>query len=832
MSNLPLATSNPQFSDPLLNRFFMSPAEKADKEKGKGIMQAFYRTQTSNSSSLNFFKLRNARWIELLLWCKGSQPMKEFLSYMNVSDANKAWLNIDMEQSRLAAQFVGTIIESMAKNKIYPCVTAIDDGSLNEKEQRLYDALYRMHEVQTINAVQQATGINVEPPNAYVPDNELAAQVYFELQDRLPKEIRFEKMLAKLQSDINFEKIANRKTLFYTTVLNFASTKIERVSPGEYTVRQCIPPNMVYNFFVNDIGENEVDMIGEFINIKVKDFRRLFGKSASNPDGLDEKDIFDLAKMSTNKNIGTFNYMWDQNWAMTTYNLTRPYDDNSVLVLDAEINCGEDVYYVEKSDSFGRMNIEQKKGIPYQQKTKDGTIIEQPKPDDVEIIKRQKNSWMRGVYAPYGDKMLYWGKPDIIISAYTDTAKPLSSYTVVIPNNDGEYVPSLFERIIEPLREYQLTKLQRKKLISQVRASGIRIDIENARNIDLGNGNTIAWEELLRIYLNTGVEIYSSKGLDPLQRESPALGNTIHDESIEKILGLTNVLTGIANEIRQLIGVPTYRDGADVSDRTAAALAEGQNKSSYNVTDYVLDYNNQLWETTFYKVCLLHWNDIVKKEPESKEDMLNTRFDVAIKMKITEYEKQIIENDIQRYSQMPDKDGNPLLSPKDAIMIREIDNYKLSCLYLDATLEKNRQKAIDDSARLQEQNAQVQQQSAAQTAQQDAQLQQQKAAFDAQQKEMELRRAEKLALLNIIGTMRDTALTKGVDIPDAWKGVEAQMIQNVIMPVIQENVDMKQALYGPPQQDQGQSQPQDQQMSQGQPQPGQAPPNQPPIPQQ
>lgn len=96
---------------------------------------------------------------------------------MNVSDANKAWLNIDMEQSRLATQFVGTIIESMAKNKIYPCVTAIDDGSLNEKEQRLYDALYRMHEVQTINAVQQATGVNVEPPNAYVPDNEQAAQV-------------------------------------------------------------------------------------------------------------------------------------------------------------------------------------------------------------------------------------------------------------------------------------------------------------------------------------------------------------------------------------------------------------------------------------------------------------------------------------------------------------------------------------------------------------------------------------------------------------------------------------------------------------------------------
>jgi hypothetical protein len=115
-----------------------------------------------------------------------------------------------------------------------------------------------------------------------------------------------------------------------------------------------------------------------------------------------------------------------------------------------------------KKDSFGKENISQKKSIPYQQRTKDGKIIEQPKPDDVEIINARKNTWMRGVYAPYGNTMLYWGKPDIIITNFTDYAKPLSSYSINIPNNDGEYVPSLFERIMEPLREYQLTKLKKK----------------------------------------------------------------------------------------------------------------------------------------------------------------------------------------------------------------------------------------------------------------------------------------------------------------------------------------------------------------------------------
>jgi hypothetical protein len=382
-------------------------------------------------------------------------------------------------------------------------------------------------------------------------------------------------------------------------------------------------------------------MIGEFYNLKVKDYRTRFGRSKENPDGLTEEEIFQLAKLSSNKAKGVFNYNWDYNWGLDTYNQFRPYDDCSILVFDCEVNFQEEEYYVSKKDAFGKENYQAKKNIPYQQRTKEGKIIEQPKPDNVEIIKKKKTTWMRGVYAPYGDKMLYWGKPDIIITPYTNVAKPLSSYTINIPNNDGEYVPSLFERIMEPLREYQISKLKRKQLIAKLKPSGIRIDVESARNLDLGNGDTIAWEEVMRIYDQTGNEVWSSKGIDPLQRESPPLSNTVRNDTINDIIGLTNVMLGIVGEIRQLIGVPMYRDGSDVGDRTAARLAEGQNQASYNVTDFILNANNQLWEETFYKLCLLNWNDIVKEEPESADDMINTRFSGSDKNEIHRVSKAI-----------------------------------------------------------------------------------------------------------------------------------------------------------------------------------------------
>lgn len=790
MSNI--SPNLPTANDALINRFFLSPQEKLKKDNGKKIMQQFYRQQTSSNDSLNYFRGRNARWISLLMWAKGSQNQQEFLDYTNVVDGNKAWVNIDMTQQRIAPKFIGTLVESMAKTKTYSAVDAIDDYSMTEKQERMFEAIFRMNEIETIAQLQQESGVQLEPTNAYVPDDELAAKIHFELEDKLPKEIRFEKMLQLVKDCIQFERVTNRKTLYDLITLNCAATKIERLGPKNYTVRRCVPTNMAYNFFINDTGELEVTMIGEFYNLKVKDFRAKFGKSEENPEGLTERQIFELAKKSTFKNVGTFNYMWSDNWALLTFNQTRPYDDCSILVLDCEINCGEDVYYVEKQDAYGKFNITEKSSIPYTQFKKDGTVINQPKPDNVNINKRQRNTWMRGVYAPYGDIMLYWGKPDIIVTPYTEVYKPLSSYTINIPNNDGDYVPSLFERIMEPLREYSIVKLKRKQLIAQLRPSGYRIDIETARNIDLGNGDSISWEEVVRIYNQTGIELWSSKGVDPLKSEAPPISNTAADTAVQKIVELTNVLAGIVQEIRELIGVPQYRDGSDVGDRTSGVLQEQQMTASFNVTDFILNSNNQLWEETDYKLCLLHWNDIVKEEPESREDMLNTRFRVSVKTKSTEYQQELLERDIDRYSQMPDAQGNPSLTPLDTFYLREIENAKLKRWYLGKTWKENRKNAIMDSERLQKQNAEVQNQSLVQKGKNDIELEKEKLENEKELVDFKATKEKELKLLE--GFMQVAAKDETGQLIREFMPAIQQLVPNITIPLQQENKNMVQGI--------------------------------------
>lgn len=809
--------------NPLLQRFFLTPEEKKSKEKGKAIVKAFYRQQNSNATDINYYAGRKVRQEMLLLWAKGMQNQQEFLDYMDVSDGNKSWVNMDMTPQRIAAWFVGVLVESMSKNKSYPSVEAIDDGSISEKENRLFEALFRMKEAETVNQMQVEAGFNLEPEGAYVPDDELSARVYFELEDRLPKEIRFEKMLNYVMDCIQFEKVINRKTLYDLIVLNTVVTKIERIAPKEYTVRKCIANNCIWNFFMNDTGDSEINMIGEFYNLKVKDMRSKFGKTEERPNGLTEDEIFKLAKLSSNKNIGTFNYQWDNSYSVTNYVGNRPYDDCSILVLDCEIDCGEDIYYVSKKDAFGKENIQIKKNVPYQQKTKDGKIIEQPKPDGVEIIKKQKNQWMRGVYAPYGDTMLFWGEPDLIINEYTNTSKPLSSYSINIPNNDGSYVPSLFERIMEPLREYSIVKLKRKQLISQIRPSGIRIDVESARNLDLGTGDSIPWEEVLRIYNQTGNEVWSSKGLDPLQREAPPITNTVQDTTVAKVVEMTNVLDSIRAEIRLLIGVPQYRDGSDVGDRTSGVLQKQQETAANNVTDFILNSNKQIWEETDYKLCLLHWNDVVKEEPESSSDMLNTRFKVSVQMKSTEYQRELLERDIDRYSQVPDALGQPSLTLKDAMFIREIDDAKLARWYLTKMYEENRRRANEEQAAREQANIQSQQQSAQMASEGEMAAQADKLAAEKEMLMLKSTEEQKVKVLEIYGQ----AVSKGISPTPFMEGIIAQLFPNIIIPTSMQNKTYEKAAAvqdqmlaqqeQPPTQEQ-MEQPQEEMMQQEQPQ--------------
>ena len=140
--------------------------------------------------------------------------------------------------------------------------------------QRQLDALWRMKEVEFITDTMQQSGVQMEQPHAYVPDNEIAAKVYFELEDRLPKEIRFENLLQKTLTSNQYERVLKPKLIRNNVVFNLEATKVDREAPNKYSMRSCISRNTFYSFMQTDTGKNEILYVGEGYNLKVKDIRR------------------------------------------------------------------------------------------------------------------------------------------------------------------------------------------------------------------------------------------------------------------------------------------------------------------------------------------------------------------------------------------------------------------------------------------------------------------------------------------------------------------------------------------------------------------------------
>lgn len=791
----PNTSDNPPFNDILKQINFEDPQEVLKKETGKKIAEKIYLDQTGQTNNLNFFAARALRWAEIEKWALGKQDMQQFLPYMNVADANKAYIQIDMTPIMIGPQFVNTLVDSMAKNEEYPCVSAIDGDSLSEKEQRKIDALYRMKEVDTINDIQQQAGIQLEPTDAYVPDNELSAKVYFELEDRLPKEIKFELKLESTLIANDYERVLKRRMLHDNICFNLEATKLEKEDDGSYCIRKCVPRNVFYNFFMSDTGRTELGYIGECYNLKVRDLRKKYGISPSNPKGLTEEQIYNLAKSSARQTpLVNFAHLWGQQYA--TFNNNTPWDECSIYVIDFEIKVSLTDYYVSKVDNFGKENIVPKKGIP------------QPTSEKATIKKKEKDKWLRGVYAPYSRDILYWGLPEI--SLY----EPLSTYTINIPNNTGEYVPSLFERAMEPIREYALTKLKRKQLLAKLSPATYRIDVESARNITNGTGDVMPWEEIVRIKDQTGVELWSSKGLNPLEREAPPFSAATADPTIKNIIELSNLLTSIEAEIRLLLGVPAYRDGSDLPDRTPAKLAQGQNESSFNVTNFIPNSHNQVMEETLYKLCLAYWQDAVKTEKETSQDLINTKFKVYVRMKQTAYERQILENNIQIAMQTIDGNGNPLISFKDAFTIRSINNSKLAELYLANKIEENKAKALAEKQSDQDANIRSQRETAQLAAEEAKKLQDEKLAAEKQMQEFisnnkkqEILLQEGLQIYKVIlapktGEGGLLAPTTKPQLPPALDMLLNNTFENIALSLAQDNKDMKQQMIAQAQQEQ------------------------------
>lgn len=723
----------PAFSDILLQRNFEDPLELRKKEVGRKLAERIFRYE--GVSDLNRYGGRYARWIENEQWASGKPPMKDFVDFTDIGgEGKKAWVNIDYKEQMKGSELAETLITYLSSNDEYPCVTAIDDSSVKQKQSAKANALYRMKQVALIADIQEKSGVQLESASAYVPNSEIEAELKFQLDYQLDKEIEFEQKLAKVLLDNDYA-LLKRRIYRDLVVNNFACLKVEKLPNNYVSLRRCVPKNMLYNYITSDTGKMELSYIGERYSMKIVDLRSRFGTTKERTNGLSEKDIFEAAKVSSPSNNSTgFPFAWNESYSGS---VQRPYDDYSIDVFDFEIRVPDLNYYTDKTDNFGKSNIEMKKGKP------------NPQSENISVIVSDKISTLRGVWAINSNKMVYWGEPDITIKPYMNISQSLFSYSPIIPNNDGSYIPSIFERIIEPLREYVLTKLKIKQLISELRPASISVDIAGIRDLDLGNGETIPAHEVIRAAKQTGFQLWDSTGMNPEDKKNNPFQPNPNIEGLQQLVILGQRLVALDSEMRSLMGVSVYLQGNQVGDRTANQLVETAIESSNNVFGFLQTAFANVFASTLDKVCMLKWDEAFIGD--KRTDLMNTVFSVKVEMKITAYEKKMLETRLNTAL------TNGLIKFSDEVRVREIKNYKLACSYLAFMEDKTLQEQAAQKKADADHNAQVQEAVAKSNGDKMIQLQKDKLKYDERMEELRGRNQKELAVLE-----------KGLDI---WKEI-------------------------------------------------------------
>lgn len=675
----------------ILNFHLENKKDKRDKSEGLKISKFLEKAYNSG-----YFSRRNNKFAKNRKFARGRQPMTEFLDMLNV-DGKEAFVNLDMKSPAIAPKFIQVMIGGFMKRDEKIRVSAIDPISVERKKYERDEAEFRMNFGDEINQIQEASGVQLMPQNAYTPEDYEELELFFN-EFQIPEEIMFEKGITAV-FDTNGWPILKRKLLEDAIETGISCTKVQMNRNGKINVRRVIPENLIYSYSDYD-DFRDLSFIGEVISMKIIDIRNNYPE-------LDEEMMYKIAQKSKNYNGSV---KWEERYR---HNINRPYDDWTVDVLDFEIKSLDSVIYQAKINKFGNLIVERKEKMP------------QRLGDNKELINKDMQVIYRGIYVLRSDIMLEWGLAKNMIkpSIAKEIADVYFSYSVYMYENLELENMAIPERMETSIRQMTLAHLKIQQLIAKLRPAGLIIDIDSLSDISLGQGKNITPLEIQKIYDQTGNIYYRRRSDDGDSVNGVPIAEAPNNASIGQIQELITVYNHYLDRLRDEIGVNEYREGASVNPKLGLGVQQSQIAASNNATDFIYDAYLSVYTQTAFKVALLLYDSVLYggkayRDYISSNNVEGKVFDILVEAIPDDNEKQFLNQMLQTAI------SANAIEFEDAFKVRNIKNYKLAEMYLSKAKKKKMRMDMEQAQANSQMNAQSQQQSIMAKAQADAQLEQ------------------------------------------------------------------------------------------------------------
>lgn len=692
----PIQTAN---LDAVLRMQFDNVGMKRKVAYGLQVMKEMW--SYVNVGNTGYYGTRTERWWENELWATGNKGGQDFYNMTGVQ-GNKTFINIDYRIAQIVPTYLNKIVQILMDRDEKPEVKATDIFSIRFKEREKVYAKYRMNQQKKIMAMEQASRLqNLEP--GFTPEDEDQLDLYYKTEYRMPEESFLEDGITQVYKNSGYEQL-KRQLLIDIAVKNQGMTKKVK-APGtifggqsstlanRQRLRRCVPENTVYNIFRNADG-SDVSIIGEAYPLKISDARRMYPK-------VTEKQWWQISQVSQKGLVQAKPLDWIDTYM---YDFNRPYDDYSFMVFDMECKVYDEEWYVTGANS-----VDKKKGVP-----------RGAGPDKV-ITQVGRFNIYSGVWVIGTDVMLEWGVLPNQLRAFQNGVDVFSNYSIVYPNANGWYVPSLLERAIPPTRMAIGILLKIEQMISLMEPDGWDIDVAGLRNgVDVGTGGVLKPMQLLRLRLQTGNGFWDSDddtGVGGQAKQNPWARTTGSGNAaqINILIAAYNFFIGIANQewgvTPELMAQPT------AAKKSAAATNQAVIAGSLSI-EYIYDYFIELMEQNAKKIAYTLWDDMVFNGEEYKKMteeygeggagdgmLIDSSFDINVDMVDKKGAKErlmmLIENALE----------GGMITPATAYRLENIANPKTAVLYLEKLEKRAKKERMQMAQRQMQMNAQQQQQS-------------------------------------------------------------------------------------------------------------------------
>lgn len=749
--------------DQLLALQFDSPKAKRQTAYGLKLFKSFWANISVGSNT--YYNLRNSNWETNKRYADGKISHEEFMDKMNIH-GNKSYINIDTSIAKILPKYRESLLAGWMDRDEDPKVKATDILSNNYKEREKILAKYRMENKQQIAQLEQVSGQKLE--EGFTPESEDELEIFYKTKYRLPEETFFQKTIRQIWLNNDYENF-KRQSLNDELYANCMVSKLETINSHSKTlsnrlkIRRCKPDRCFYNIFESPIG-TDVSLIGEAYPITIAEARRQYPK-------VSEQQWFFIAEKAQKGLKIVDPLSWSETYV---YSYTRPYDDYSFMILDAEVKSIDKDYYVKTENQYGNTVIVPKKGKP------------NPRGDQEmkgEVIEGERFNIYCGIWAVDTDIMLDWDIQTNMIRPYQNGVDVFFNYTIVIPNNDGKYQPSLIERGISNVKAMALYKLKIAQMVALMKAENVSIDVAGLDKIELGQGQSYSRMEVKRIYDQTGEIWWDSSdttgtGFDG-QKQPPILPTNVSG-NFQQIQSLINLYNFELQNLNDEFGVNNDFLGGPVAAKRGAKVSENQIQAANKATETY--YMHYLWYMSMIstKIGYKLWDMIIFESSNYKEmagansDMIDTTFDIDVEMSSKSENKAKLMEMIQIALQ------EKIISLSQAMTLEQSTDLKDAILFIEHAEKKAAKAAAESKKQDMQMNAQVQEMSLGAKAKADSFVINNQAKADAI---VEKVKSDGEAYKEMVKMVRDAyieSIKTGTPIPDSLLPLVQTLTQNVV----------------------------------------------------